>query len=59
MMERWSSRKLGVATLWQIMFTVMLWHGKLTPQLYYDLSLITIGGYLAANVIQKFSAQKP
>lgn len=51
--SRWSSRKFAAAMGWQLVFTVLLWHGKLPAEIYEGLTWITLGGYFAANVLQK------
>jgi hypothetical protein len=60
---RWTSRKFWAAMVWQAVFCVLLWAGKLPPEIFFNLALITIGGYLASNVVQQFaqrgSAQQP
>lgn len=54
-MEGWTSRKLVFASVWQLVFTVLVYFGKLPPATYESLTYVTIGGYLAANAITKFS----
>lgn len=52
---KWSSRKLAFAGAWQCVFTVLLIADKLPPETYYNLSLITIGGYFLGNVGEHFA----
>lgn len=51
--KRWSSRKLATATGWGIVWTALLWVGKLPPAIYETLMMISVGGYLAADVAEK------
>lgn len=50
MNERWSSRKLRVAIWFELLFTALLFAGKVPPDIYYNLTFVTIGGYFIGNV---------
>lgn len=53
MTRRWTSRKLITATAWGIAWSVLLWLGKLPAGVYETLMMISVGGYLAADVAEK------
>lgn len=55
MKERWSSRKFAAAMFWQLVFTLLLIAEHIKPELYYSLTMITLGGYFVANVMQGFN----
>ena len=49
----WSSRKFWAAMFWQVAFSVLLVLDKLPPTVYENLTWVTLGGYFAANVMDK------
>lgn len=53
MSKRWSSRKLLTATGWGIAWTALLYTGKLPAGVYETLMMVSVGGYLAADVAEK------
>jgi hypothetical protein len=52
---RWTSRKFWACMLWQAVFCFLLWMGKVPPELFYNLTMVALGGYFAANVIDSFA----
>jgi len=52
-MKSWTSRKFWSAMFWQAVFTGLLIAKVLPPEVYFSLTLITLGGYFAANVMDK------
>lgn len=50
--KRLTSRKFWAVMFWQIVFTVLLWYGKLPVESYVSLTWLILGGYLLANVAQ-------
>lgn len=53
MTRRWSSRKLLTASGWGLVWTGLLYAGKLPPGVYETLMMVSVGGYLAADVAEK------
>ena len=54
----WSSRKFWTMMVWQSVWTGLLAGGILTQDNYFLLSLIGVGGYLAANIVGKFAEKR-
>ncbi|HKJ87614.1 MAG TPA: hypothetical protein VKA48_03815 [Gammaproteobacteria bacterium] len=50
----WTSRKFWTAQAWEAVFVVLLARGDLPPDVFQTLTFVTIGGYLAANVAQRY-----
>ena len=46
----WSSRKFWTMMIWQGVWTIAVFSGIVTGPLYYDLTLIGLGGYYMGNV---------
>lgn len=51
--RRYTSRKLVTAMLWALIWTLLLWFGKLTESVYETLMWLSVGGYLLADVAEK------
>lgn len=48
-----TSRKLWIAVVFQIVFTVMVYFGKLPTPVFENLTYMLLGGYFISNVTQK------
>lgn len=57
-MTKWTSRKLAVAVGCQVLFTALLFYGKIPPETYYNLTMVGIGGYMVGNVAEHFANRK-
>lgn len=55
---RWSSRKFWAAMVWQFIFTALLWAGKMPIEFYEKLTWLTLGGYFASNLVNKYMDRK-
>lgn len=51
----WTSRKFWTAQAWEAVFVVLLAGGVLPPEIFQTLTFVTIGGYLASNVAQRYA----
>lgn len=51
--ERWTSRKLWVSVFFSLVFTTLLWFGKIEQSTFSTLIVMSIGGYMISNVSQK------
>ena len=50
---RWSSRKFAACMFWQTASTGLLVYGYIPPEVYLQLTVLTLGGYFLGNVAQK------
>ena len=51
--RRYSSRKFVTAMIWGVLWSLMLLAGRLTEAIYETLMMISVGGYLVADVAEK------
>ncbi|EKF49543.1 hypothetical protein H17ap60334_05007 [Thermosipho africanus H17ap60334] len=56
-MQKLTSRKLWLALVLMVVFTVLLWFGKLDTENYTQSILTLFGIYSGANVLTKFVAK--
>jgi len=52
------SRKLWLYVVWQVIWSVFLWFGKLTPEAYANLSGMGLIGYMGGNVGEHFANRR-
>ncbi|QNR53793.1 hypothetical protein phiK7A1_003c [Pseudomonas phage phiK7A1] len=52
-LDKYASRKFWLAVVFQIVFVVMLWHGKMPISAFENLTYMLLGGYFISNVTQK------
>ena len=51
--EHWTSRKLWVSVFFSLVFTTLLWFGKIDQSTFSTLIVMSIGGYFLSNVTQR------
>ena len=51
--KRWTSRKLWMVNIWAVVSTMLLVKGIIVDTIWFSMMLLTVGGYLGANVYQK------
>lgn len=56
--KRWTSRKFWAVMVWQAVICVLLWFGKLPVDAFESITWLLLGGYLGANVAQKWLVEK-
>lgn len=52
--DRYTSRKLWIAVVFEIIFTILVCYGKLPTSVFESLSYLLLGGYFVSNVSQQF-----
>lgn len=52
-MNKYASRKLWLALIFQSLFTFMVWNDKLPTDVFENLTYMILGGYFISNVSQK------
>lgn len=57
LMEHLGGRKFVLALLSMVSASVLVWFGRITPEVYGTVMLAVAGAYSAANVLQKVFAK--
>jgi hypothetical protein len=52
--RRYSSRKFVTVWVWAVVWTVLIYAAKIPPEIYKDLMWLSVGGYLLADVAEKY-----
>jgi hypothetical protein len=56
--SKWMSRKFWATMFWQLVMVVLLYKQILPAQIFENLTYLLVGGYLLANVTQRY-VEKP